>query len=58
MFYIVWGINKFLVFGGVRKEILMGFFSMVYWLIVLVVVFLFFGCGKILELMGDFVKGI
>ena len=36
----------------------MGSFSMWHWLIVLVVVLLFFGRGKIPELMGDFAKGI
>jgi sec-independent protein translocase protein TatA len=36
----------------------MGSFSMVHWLIVLVVVLLFFGRGKIPELMGDVAKGI
>jgi sec-independent protein translocase protein TatA len=36
----------------------MGSFSMVHWLIVLVVVLLFFGRGKIPELMGDLAKGI
>ena len=37
---------------------LMGSFSVWHWLIVLVVVLLFFGRGKIPELMGDFAKGI
>jgi sec-independent protein translocase protein TatA len=36
----------------------MGSFSVWHWLIVLVVVLLFFGRGKIPELMGDFAKGI
>ncbi len=36
----------------------MGSFSLVHWLIVLVVVLLFFGRGKIPELMGDVAKGI
>ncbi|MBX9455713.1 MAG: twin-arginine translocase TatA/TatE family subunit [Rhizobium sp.] len=36
----------------------MGTFSVWHWLIVLVVVLLFFGRGKIPELMGDFAKGI
>lgn len=36
----------------------MGSFSLVHWLIVLVVVLLFFGRGKIPELMGDLAKGI
>ena len=36
----------------------MGTFSIWHWLIVLVVVLLFFGRGKIPELMGDVAKGI
>jgi sec-independent protein translocase protein TatA len=36
----------------------MGSFSIWHWLIVLVVVLLLFGRGKIPELMGDFAKGI
>lgn len=36
----------------------MGSFSVWNWLIVLVVVLLFFGRGKIPELMGDFARGI
>jgi sec-independent protein translocase protein TatA len=36
----------------------MGSFSVWHWLIVLVVVLIFFGRGKIPELMGDFAKGI
>lgn len=36
----------------------MGSFSIWHWLIVLVVVLLLFGRGKISELMGDFAKGI
>ena len=36
----------------------MGSFSIWHWLIVLVVVLLVFGRGKIPELMGDMAKGI
>ncbi len=36
----------------------MGSFSVWHWLIVLVVVLIFFGRGKIPELMGDVAKGI
>jgi sec-independent protein translocase protein TatA len=36
----------------------MGSFSIWHWLIVLVVVLLLFGRGKIPELMGDVAKGI
>ncbi len=36
----------------------MGSFSIWHWLIVLVIVILLFGRGKIPELMGDFAKGI
>ena len=36
----------------------MGSFSIWHWLIVLVVVLLIFGRGKIPELMGDMAKGI
>ncbi|PDT14596.1 twin-arginine translocase TatA/TatE family subunit [Rhizobium sp. J15] len=36
----------------------MGSFSMWHWLIVLVIVLLLFGRGKIPELMGDVAKGI
>jgi sec-independent protein translocase protein TatA len=36
----------------------MGSFSIWHWLIVLVVVLIFFGRGKIPELMGDVAKGI
>lgn len=36
----------------------MGSMSLVHWLIVLVVVLIFFGRGKIPELMGDVAKGI
>ncbi|MBY5396863.1 twin-arginine translocase TatA/TatE family subunit [Rhizobium leguminosarum] len=36
----------------------MGGFSMWHWLIVLVIVLLLFGRGKIPELMGDVAKGI
>lgn len=36
----------------------MGTFSIWHWLIVLIVVLLLFGRGKISDLMGDFAKGI
>ncbi|MGN7291387.1 twin-arginine translocase TatA/TatE family subunit [Rhizobium sp. SAFR-030] len=36
----------------------MGSFSVWHWLIVLVIVLIFFGRGKIPELMGDMAKGI
>ena len=36
----------------------MGSFSLVHWLIVILVVMLLFGRGKISELMGDMAKGI
>lgn len=36
----------------------MGSFSVWHWLIVLVIVLIFFGRGKIPELMGDVAKGI
>jgi sec-independent protein translocase protein TatA len=36
----------------------MGSFSIWHWLIVLVIVLLLFGRGKIPELMGDVAKGI
>ena len=36
----------------------MGSFSLVHWLIVLVVVLVLFGRGRISEIMGDFGKGI
>ena len=36
----------------------MGSFSIWHWMIVLVIVLLVFGCGKIPELMGDMAKGI
>jgi sec-independent protein translocase protein TatA len=41
-----------------RLEEGMGTFSIWHWLIVLVVVLLLFGSGKISSLMGDFAKGI
>jgi sec-independent protein translocase protein TatA len=44
--------------GNVRKRKIMGSFSIWHWLIVLVVVLLIFGRGKIPELMGDMAKGI
>ena len=36
----------------------MGGFSLVHWLIVLFVILLLFGRGRISEIMGDFGKGI
>lgn len=36
----------------------MGLLSIWYWILVIVVVLLLFGCGKILDLMGDVVQGI
>ena len=36
----------------------MGSFSLVHWLIVLVVVLLLFGRGRVSDIMGDFGKGI
>ena len=36
----------------------MGSFSMWHWLVVLLVVLLLFGGGKVSSLMGDFAKGI
>ena len=36
----------------------MGGFSLVHWIIVLLVVLLLFGRGRISEIMGDFGKGI
>ena len=36
----------------------MGSFSMMHWVIVLAVVLLFFGTGKLPRLMGDFAQGI
>ncbi len=36
----------------------MGSFSLVHWLIVILVIMLLFGRGKISELMGDMAKGI
>jgi sec-independent protein translocase protein TatA len=36
----------------------MGSFSMMHWLIVLAVVLLLFGAGKLPRVMGDFAKGI
>jgi sec-independent protein translocase protein TatA len=43
---------------AVNQEEVMGSFSIWHWLIVLVVVLLLFGRGKIPELMGDVAKGI
>ena len=43
---------------NVRERFAMGSFSIWHWLIVLVVVLLVFGRGKIPELMGDMAKGI
>jgi sec-independent protein translocase protein TatA len=39
-------------------EGVMGSFSIWHWLIVLLVVLLLFGSGKVSNLMGDFAKGI
>jgi len=36
----------------------MGSFSLVHWLVVLVIVLLLFGAGKLPRVMGDFAKGI
>jgi sec-independent protein translocase protein TatA len=36
----------------------MGSFSIWHWLVVLIVVLLLFGSGKVSNLMGDFAKGI
>jgi sec-independent protein translocase protein TatA len=36
----------------------MGSFSLVHWLVVLVIVLVLFGRGRISEIMGDFGKGI
>ena len=36
----------------------MGSFSILHWLVVLVVVLLLFGRGKLSQIMGDFGKGI
>jgi len=36
----------------------MGSFSLVHWLVVILIVMLLFGRGKISELMGDMAKGI
>ena len=36
----------------------MGSFSIWHWLIVIIVVMLLFGRGKVSDLMGDFAKGI
>lgn len=36
----------------------MGSFSIFHWLVVLVVIVLLFGAGKLPRLMGDFAKGI
>lgn len=36
----------------------MGSFSLVHWLIVLLVILILFGRGRISEIMGDFGKGI
>jgi sec-independent protein translocase protein TatA len=39
-------------------EGVMGSFSLWHWLVVLLVVLLLFGSGKVSNLMGDFAKGI
>jgi len=36
----------------------MGSFSMMHWLVVLAIVLLLFGAGKLPRVMGDFAKGI
>ena len=36
----------------------MGSFSLIHWAILIIVVMLLFGRGKISDLMGDFAKGI
>ena len=36
----------------------MGSFSLVHWVILLIVVMLLFGRGRVSDLMGDFAKGI
>ncbi|HYL47797.1 MAG TPA: twin-arginine translocase TatA/TatE family subunit, partial [Stellaceae bacterium] len=36
----------------------MGSFSLLHWLVVLVIVVLLFGAGKLPRVMGDFAKGI
>lgn len=36
----------------------MGSFSLIHWLVVILVVMLLFGRGRISDLMGDFAKGI
>jgi len=36
----------------------MGSFSLVHWLVLILVVMLLFGRGRISDLMGDFAKGI
>jgi sec-independent protein translocase protein TatA len=36
----------------------MGSFSMMHWLVVLLIVLLLFGAGKLPRVMGDFAKGI
>jgi sec-independent protein translocase protein TatA len=37
---------------------MMGGFSMVHWIILLAVILLFFGAGRLPNVMGDFAKGI
>jgi sec-independent protein translocase protein TatA len=43
---------------GPEVEGVMGSFSLWHWLVVLLVVLLLFGSGKVSNLMGDFAKGI
>lgn len=43
---------------GLRRRFHMGSFSAAHWLMVLLVVLLLFGAGKIPRLMGDLAKGI
>ena len=45
-------------FAASRGETTMGGLSIWHWMIVLVVVLLLFGTGKVSTLMGDFAKGI
>jgi sec-independent protein translocase protein TatA len=43
---------------GIFKERKMGSFSIWHWLIVLLIVILLFGKGRIADMMGDMAKGI
>jgi sec-independent protein translocase protein TatA len=42
----------------VRESFVMGTFSMWHWLIVLAVILIIFGAGKLPNVMGDLAKGI